>query len=148
MTLYTLPADTAILLRADGTDFHSNAVIKNYTPVYARSFPQIVTFANNIRGFTEFGDEQDYIDHFTLEAWSDQTAAQIKNNIAREATHGLFTLKVPDITNPNSTAIDWYLIRFFECDFTPLDTTPRRRGVPHIHVAEVSDIEVLEHETT
>ena len=142
MVVVTLPADTATLHKHDGTNFADPVAVQKLNIVYNRNYPEIVVLANNVRGFSEIGDSQDYIDSFTIETYSDGAASAIKNAVARESTQGLFTLRVPNI---NATGADIYLIRFFECVFSR--ELPRRRGFPALHVAEITEIEVLDQDT-
>jgi hypothetical protein len=140
----TLPAKTATLLKADGSDWAGGpCAIRRLNVAYNRNYPELITFANNTRGFSEIGDGQDYIDSMTLEAYDDGTVAAIKNAVARESTQGIFTLRVPHL---NEAAVTVYLIRFFECDFQP--QTDRRPGWPRVFTAEITDIEVLDQETS
>jgi hypothetical protein len=142
-----LPDDTATLHKYDGTDFAAPVAVQKLTINYSRNYPEIIVFANNTRGFSEIGDDQDYINSFTLETYNDAAARQIQQNVAREASQGLFTLRVPDL----ATGVDLYLIRFFGSETSGfLEFTreiPRRRGFPALHVAEVTEIEVLDHDT-
>ena len=144
-----LPDDTATLLKHDGTEFSQPVAVQKLSVVYPRNYPEVIVFANNTRGFSEIGDDQDYIDSFTLETYSDAAAAAIKQSVARESSQGIFTLRVPDISGV-STAITYYLIRFFgdpPGQLTFSREIPRRRGFPALHVAEVTEIEVLDQET-
>ncbi len=144
-----LPADTPTLLKYDGSDFSEPVAVQKFQPPYPRNYPEIMIMANNIRTFSEIGDDQDYIDSFTLETYSDASVTAIKQSIARESSQGIFTLRVPDISGV-SDDITYYLIRFFgdpPGTLTFSRELPRRRGFPALHVAEVTEIEVLDSET-
>ena len=145
-----LPDDTATLLKHDGTEFSQPVAVQKLNVVYSRNYPEVIVFANNTRGFSEIGDDQDYIDSFTLETYSDAAAAAIKQSVARESSQGIFTLKVPSLAGATISSTTYYLIRFFgdpPGQLTFSREIPRRRGFPALHVAEVTEIEVLDQET-
>lgn len=127
-----------MLLQYDGSEFGGMTYVRNLLPHYSRPYPEVTIRADNQRAFSEVGDRQLYIDSFTLECWGEVAVRQVKAAIADEASHGLFVLEVPDT---ESTAIDRYLIRFFEASFSRL--YPRRSGFVPVFSAEIEDIEVL-----
>jgi hypothetical protein len=144
--MVVLPAKTPTLLKFDGSDFPQPVAVQKLQVVYSRNYPEIMVMANNIRAFSEIGDDQDYIDSFTLETYSDASVTAIKQNVARESSQGVFTLRVPDL---DSEDITYYLIRFFgdpPGTLTFSRERPRRAGNPALHVAEVTEIEVLDSE--
>lgn len=144
--MVTLPPKTPTLLKHDGSDFAEPVAVQKLQVVYSRNYPEVMIFANNTRGFSEIGDDQDYIDSFTIETYADAAVAAIKQAVARESTQGVFTLRVPDL---GSSSITYYLIRFFgdpPGQLTFSRELPRRAGFPALHVAEVSEIEVLDSE--
>lgn len=127
----------ATLLKYDGTAFPGTTIVRELTPPYSRPYPELMVMANNQRAFSNVGDDQDYIDSMTVDAFRWSAVTQIKNNIAREPTHGIFMLLVPDLVDP---VVDRYLVRFFEASFTP--QTPRN-GRLQIFRAQITEIEVL-----
>lgn len=142
-----LPSDSPTLHKSDGTDFAGTCYVRNLVPEepYDRNFPEIVVFGDNRRGFSQIGDEQPYFDSFTVECWGAACLTGVKNAIAREATLGLFILKVPDL---ESATIDSYLVRYLPSEpgeprFERL--YPRRRGFTPIFAAEFAEVEVLGH---
>ncbi len=141
--MVTLPGKTPTLLKADGTEFPGGpCAVQQYTPPYDRNYVEVSMMANNIRAFSEIGDEQKYIDSMMIECYDQTTVQGIKNAIGRESTQGIFTLKVPRLS---SSTIDLYLIRFFECQWSR--EAPRRPGFPEVFQAQITDIEVLDEDT-
>lgn len=147
MPSVTLPPETPTLLKFDGSDFSEPVAVQKLNVVYSRNYPEVIIFANNTRGFSEIGDDQDYIDSFTLYAYNDASVAAIKQEVARESSQGIFTLRVPDLS---SSDVTYYLIRFFgdpPGQLTFSRELPRRAGNPALHTTDVTEIEVLDQET-
>jgi hypothetical protein len=141
--MVVLPTKTPTLLKADGTEFPGGpCAVQQYTPPYDRSYAEVTMMANNVRAFSQIGDERTYIDSMMIECYAENTVQGIKNAIARESTQGLFTLRVPDL---ESSTVFLYLIRFFECTWSR--EAPRRAGFPEVFQAQITEIEVLDEDT-
>lgn len=130
------------LLQADGDYFAALVYVHNYLPPYDRSYSEQVQLGNNATSFAVVGDDQTYIDSFTIEAWGAGAYREVKEALNREETNGLFVLRVPNLGS--STAGDSYLIRFYEANMGRM--YPRRDGYVQIFGADVENIEVLGHE--
>lgn len=147
MPSVVLPPKTPTLLKHDGSEFSEPVAVQKLSVVYSRNYPEVTVFANNSRGFSEIGDDKIYIDSFTLYAYNDASVTAIKQAVARESSQGIFTLRVPAL---GSSDVTYYQIQFFGDPPGQLIFSrelPRRAGNPALHVAEVTEIEILDQET-
>src|SRR5215207_4211823 len=127
------------ILKANGDYFPQAVIVQNIQPVYTRQYSEVVVLGTNATAFANIGDGQDYIDSFTIFCFGDGAYREVKENIAKESTNGIFTLRWP--TRGASSGGDAYSIRFFEATFSRV--WPRRQGVPQIYSADVENIQVL-----
>jgi hypothetical protein len=65
--------------------------------------------------------------------------------VGKESTQGLFTLRVPDLSDTAGATGDLYLVRFYEAQLARL--YPRRQGFAQIFQGPVENVEVHGHET-
>ncbi len=127
-----------MLLKSDGSAYAGMTYVRNLVISHQRRFPEIIQMANNNEAFSNVGESKEYIDSFTVEAWTAAAAQGIKNDLANEANDGLFMLEVPSLTTTTTTR---YLIRFWEAGFTRL--YPRRAGFPDVLSADIENIRVF-----
>ncbi len=127
-----------MLLKSDGSAYAGMTYVRNLVISHQKRFPEIIQLADNNDAFSNIGGSKEYIDSFTVEAWTTGAAQGIKNDIANEINQGLFILEVPSITTTTTTR---YLIRFYEAAVTRL--YPRRAGYPDVLSADIENIRVF-----
>lgn len=125
------------LLKHDGTEFPGGTVIKSLLYDYEKKFPEVITYADNSRGFSELGDSQGWMDGFMLEAFSQAAYRQIKENIANELSQGVFVLEIPELAGGTSR----HAIRFY--DWPAERLYPRREGFYEVFAGTVTEVDVL-----